>query len=106
VLQAARLAVSIRPLAALAQGEEPDEPRGTARGGRRLGPAAMTSVHDPRGAHFEIKIDGIVRTHRDFRETAIEAARFLQMFNPNAKIAVTDQRDGSAVPFDRQDPAR
>jgi hypothetical protein len=31
-----------------------------------------------RGAHFEIKVDGIVRTHRDERDTAIEAARFLQ----------------------------
>jgi hypothetical protein len=32
----------------------------------------------PAGAHLEIKIDGVVRTHRDERDTAIEAARFLQ----------------------------
>jgi hypothetical protein len=29
-------------------------------------------------AQFEIKVDGVVRSHRDVRETAIEAARFLQ----------------------------
>ncbi len=52
-----------------------------------------------KGAHYEIKVDGVVRTHRDGRETAIEAARFLQQRNPNAKITVTDLRDGSAVPF-------
>ncbi len=51
------------------------------------------------GAHFEIKVDGVVRSHRDVRETAIEAARFLQSRQPGAKITVTDLRDGSAVPF-------
>jgi hypothetical protein len=53
------------------------------------------------GAHFEIKIDGVPRTYRDVRETAIEAARFLQQRNPGAKILITDLRDGSVVPFDR-----
>jgi len=27
------------------------------------------------GAHFEIRLDGVVRTHRDQRDTAIEAAK-------------------------------
>ncbi len=54
------------------------------------------------GEQFEIKVDGLVRTHRDFRETAIEAARFLQRRNPAAKITVTDLRDGSVVPFGGQ----
>ena len=54
-----------------------------------------------RGAQSEIKVDGMVRTHRAFRETAIEAARYLQLCNPGAKIAVTDLRDGSVVPHDR-----
>jgi len=53
------------------------------------------------GARFEIKIDGVVRTHRDVRETAVEAARFLQQHNPGVSIVVTDLRDGSALPFDR-----
>jgi hypothetical protein len=44
------------------------------------------------GAQFEIKVDGIVRTHRDERATAIEAARFLQQRNASARIesAITD----------------
>jgi hypothetical protein len=33
------------------------------------------------GAQFEIKVDGVVRSCRDVRETAIEAARFLQQRN-------------------------
>ena len=58
----------------------------------------MTSVNDPRGAHFEIKVDDIVRTYRDVRETAIEAARFLAQRSPGARVVVTDRRDGSVVP--------
>jgi hypothetical protein len=54
------------------------------------------------GAHFEIKIDDVIRSHRDERHTAIEAARFLQQRNPGAKIAVTDMRDGSVVSFDQR----
>ena len=53
------------------------------------------------GRQFEIKVDGVVRSHRDFRESAIEAARFLQQRIPGAKIAITDLRDGSVVSFDR-----
>jgi hypothetical protein len=51
-------------------------------------------------AQFEIKVGGVTRTHCGFRETAIEAARFLQARNPSAKIVVADLRDGSIVPFD------
>jgi hypothetical protein len=54
-----------------------------------------------RGAHFEIKVDGMVRTHHDLRETAIDTARFLQQRNPGATIVITDLRDGSEVPHDR-----
>jgi hypothetical protein len=53
------------------------------------------------GAQFAIKLDGMIRTHRDFRETAVAAARFLQMHHPSAKIVITDLRDGSTVPFQR-----
>ena len=60
-----------------------------------------SSTNDPRGAHFEISVDSIVRTHRDFRETAIEAARFLQQRNPGAKITVTDLRGGAAVEWSK-----
>ncbi len=51
------------------------------------------------GAQFEIKVDGLVRTHRGFRETAVEAARFLKQRNPSAKIEVIDLRDGSKISF-------
>ncbi len=54
------------------------------------------------GAQYEIKVDGVSRTYRDFRETAIEAARFLQQRLPGAKVTVTDVRDGSNVPLDQR----
>jgi hypothetical protein len=53
------------------------------------------------GAIFEIKVDGVVRTHRVQRDTAIEAARFLQQRNPGAKIEIRDLRDGSAVEWSK-----
>jgi hypothetical protein len=61
----------------------------------------MNSVNDPKGAHFEIKVDGVVRSYRDFRETAIEATRLLQQRNPAAKITITDLRDGSVIAHNR-----
>jgi hypothetical protein len=61
----------------------------------------MTSVNDPNGAHYEITVDGVVRTHRDVREFAIEAARNLHTLSRGAKIVITDLRDGSNVPFER-----
>jgi hypothetical protein len=53
------------------------------------------------GAHFEIKVDGVVRTHRDVRDTAIECARFLQQRNPATKIVITDLRNGSRVEWSK-----
>jgi predicted Rdx family selenoprotein len=53
------------------------------------------------GGQFEIKVDGVVRSYRDFRETAIEAARFLQQRNPGARIVITDLRDGSVIAHER-----
>jgi hypothetical protein len=55
----------------------------------------------PAGAVFEIKIDGVVRTHRDQGDTAIEAARFLKQRTPAASVVITDLRYGSTVRFDR-----
>jgi hypothetical protein len=62
-----------------------------------VGRLIMTTGNALDGAKFEIKVDGMVRTHRDVRSTAIEAARFLQ--SKGAKIVVTDLRDGSDVLF-------
>ncbi len=53
------------------------------------------------GAHFEIKLDGVPRTYRDVRDTAIEAARFLHQRNPGARIVITDLRDGSVIAHNR-----
>ena len=52
------------------------------------------------GTQFEIKVHGIVRTHRDVRAAAIEVARFLQQPSSGAKIEITDLPDGAVVPFD------
>jgi hypothetical protein len=60
---------------------------------------AVLTITDTSGAQFEIKVDGVVRSHRDERDTAIEAARFLQQRNPGSKIVITDLRDGSQIPF-------
>ncbi len=73
--------------------DQPGEPGDDACVGGR----SMTTP----GAMFEIKVDGVVRSYRDVRDTAIEAARFLQQRNPNAKITVTDLRDGASVTFER-----
>jgi hypothetical protein len=56
----------------------------------------------PAGTHFEIRVDGAVRVHCDDRTIAIEAARSLQRGNPAAEILITDLRDGSGVPFERE----
>ena len=99
-VEAARLALSARPLAHVAQGEEPGEPGDAARvGGSMVKPQL-------RAPSSRSRSDGVVRSHRDFRETAIEAARFLQQRNPGAKIAITDLRDGSVVPHGRSDLRR
>jgi hypothetical protein len=94
--QAFGVPVPARPLPDVAQGEEPGKPGSVAGMG---GQVLMTTAAS--GAYFEIKIGGVVRTHRDDRDSAVEAARFLQQRNPGAKIAITDLRDGSNIPHDR-----
>ncbi len=64
----------------------------------RVGGAVLTT-REASGGQFEIKVDGVVRSHRDFRETAIEAARFFQQRLPASKVVITDTRDGSNVSF-------
>jgi predicted nucleic acid-binding protein len=46
------------------------------------------------GAHFEISIDGVPRTHRDVLEIAIEAAKLHKERQPTEEIIVRDLRDG------------
>jgi hypothetical protein len=49
------------------------------------------------GARFEIAIDGTVRTYRDLRELAIEAATRLKTKNPNAELTVRDLVTGETT---------
>jgi hypothetical protein len=49
------------------------------------------------GAQFEISTDGKPRSHRDRRETAIEAAEYLKRKFPNCDVAVKDLRSGEVL---------
>ena len=46
---------------------------------------------------FEIRVDGKVRSYRDLRDNAIEAADYLKRKAPSAKVEVRDTRDGSVT---------
>jgi hypothetical protein len=61
----------------------------------------MTTHDAPKGAQFEIKVDGVARSYRDLREATIDAARFLEQRNPGATVLVTNLRDGSVVSHER-----
>jgi hypothetical protein len=47
------------------------------------------------GARYEISIDGVVRTHRDLREIAVEAATVLKSKNPQSRVVVRDLITGT-----------
>jgi hypothetical protein len=49
------------------------------------------------GACFEIRVDGKTRSHRDRKETAIEAGRYLKQMEPKSEIIVRDVRDNSVT---------
>jgi hypothetical protein len=49
------------------------------------------------GAGFEIIVDGKSRSHRDRKETAIEAGRYLKQMQPKSVITVRDVRDNSVT---------
>ena len=49
------------------------------------------------GARYEIMIDGVVRTNRDTRKIAIEAANALKAANPHSRVVVRDRETGEAV---------
>ena len=49
------------------------------------------------GAHFEISVNGVPRTYRDVRETAIEAALFHKDRAPTDEVKVRDLRDDFVV---------
>jgi hypothetical protein len=53
------------------------------------------------GAFFEIRVDGIPRSYRDVKETALEAGRFLKSRQPASDIFVVDMRDQSVTAIGR-----
>jgi hypothetical protein len=49
------------------------------------------------GACFEIIVDRKTRSHRDRKEIAIEAGRYLKQMQPQNVITVRDVRDNSVT---------
>jgi hypothetical protein len=49
------------------------------------------------GAGFEIIVDGKSRSHRDRKEPAIDAGRYLKQMQPQSVITVRDVRDNSVT---------
>jgi hypothetical protein len=45
------------------------------------------------GANFQIVVDGKTRSHRDTRETALEAGIFLKERHPASEVVVRDVRN-------------
>jgi hypothetical protein len=48
-------------------------------------------------ARYEISIDGTVRTHRDARKIAIEAADLLKARSPYSKVVIRDLWTGETT---------
>lgn len=46
---------------------------------------------------YEISVDGVARTHRDTRESALEAANVLKALNPISRIMVHDLQTGAEI---------
>jgi hypothetical protein len=57
------------------------------------------------GARYEISIDGVVRTHRDLREIAVEAATFLKLRNPPSRVVVRDLITGTKTEISSESTA-
>jgi hypothetical protein len=49
------------------------------------------------GIFFEIRVDGKVRSYRDDRKIAIDAAVYLKEKFPKSELTVRDKRDGTVV---------
>ena len=70
---------------------------------RAVFPCSRFAVHSRRmhdsspRAQFEITINGVSRTWRDAKDSALDAARNLKGRNIGSDVKVTDHRDGSAV---------
>jgi hypothetical protein len=54
-------------------------------------------------ARYEISVDGTVRTYRDTRDIALEAANVLKACNPNSNVVVRDLSTGEKNEFGASD---
>jgi hypothetical protein len=55
----------------------------------------IATMNNDTGARYQIVVDGVPRSNRDTRKTALEAAEHLRRKNPN--VVVKDLRTGEAV---------
>ena len=49
------------------------------------------------GARYEITIDGTTRSHRDRKDMALEAAKFLKTKNVHSEVTVRDLETGETT---------
>jgi hypothetical protein len=61
-------------------------------------------TQSPSGARYAIVVDGTVRTHRDMREAAFEAANVLKALRPYTKVVIRDLQTGAEI--DPQKPLK
>ena len=50
-------------------------------------------------ARYEISVDGVVRTHRDSQDIALEAANVLKACSPYSKVVIRDLSNGETMEF-------
>ena len=62
----------------------------------------MTAIGKAPAARFEISIDGVPRSYRDWREIAVEAAGRLMAKYPHSAVAVKDLQSGERLAADYQ----
>jgi hypothetical protein len=69
---------------------------------RYSSPAAERGAMSEEGLRYAIVVDGIVRTHRDQLEVAMEAASVLKACRPYGRVVIRDLQTGTEI--DPQNP--
>ena len=83
---------------------EPCGDRPRPRSARCAPPKRAAMTQSPSGARYAIVVDGTVRTHRDMREAAFEAANVLKALRPYTKVVIRDLQTGAEI--DPQKPLK
>ena len=65
-------------------------------------PAAERGAMSEEGVRYAIVVDGIVRTHRDQLQVAMEAASVLKACRPYGRVVIRDLQTGTEI--DPQNP--